>query len=596
MKIQIKEYVKKNVTNINCLLKILRFKTLLIIGLCSTQVSAQKEVTNKINQVKEDIQEIKNDTSLQVKGSIISGADYVIDPNGQNNLDYRLNVNLNLSYKGIDLPLQFNLSNGRTISNINGPNFRTPKFNNIGFSPSKGNWTLHFGNRSMNFSKYTYQNIRFKGYGIEYLPDNFVFKIFKGNLTYINPNENIFFSNIDPPFKRKSWGMQTGIITKTFDAGLIVFKAKDSDNLLITSSPSENVAIELNGKIKLNENTNITASRSLSALSPNTRTLRENILTHDTAYNLFGLFTKREGSKYNYANDITANYSLNNYAFSLTYLDIDEGYRSLGSLIYDNNFRALNFTVNGTPIEKLTFSSLLGIRTTKENVLDQNNRGQFQLNEQVNYKLNETLSFSANYSNVRNTQKVFQRRATSNAIDSLSLAQISETIRLGSTINLNEEKTSIINANLSWQKGLGIENDSISTGNRINNYMINANYISQLESHNLNVNTSYIINKNPSFTNKSLLVKVNDQWQIDDSNSINLTLGFNRFFSALQTNHQLNLRGEHEWQITDGMFFSNSIDINLGENNSLLNLNTLTFSTEFRWRFAHDNAFDLLKQ
>jgi len=559
--------------------------------LCSIgQLLGQKELTEPINKIKNEFDEVKNDSILSIKGNIISGSEYVIDPEGNNNLDYRLNAQLQLSYKGIDIPLQFNLSNGRTISNISGPNFRTPSFTNLGISPSKGNWILHLGNRSMDFSKYTYQGLRFKGVGIEYVPEeNFEFKAFKGNLSYIDPIENNLFSGLDPPFDREAFGISTKIKTELFETGLIVFQANDKDIKIVnTNLPAENTAIEINGKLNLTEKLNLTVSRSLSALNTNSRLPRENILTHDTAYNMFGLFTKRENSNYSYASDISLNYTIEKYNLSLGYIDIDKDYRSLGTFLFDNNFKATNISISGQPTQKISFNSLLGIRKNKSINLNQQNRNQFQLNQQVNYRATEKLNFVGAYSNVRNTQKIYQRRSTSNIVDSLSIAQISKSIRLGSNYIIDKEKPSQINLSLSWQEGLGIQSDSITVTNQVNNYTFNLTYNTKINNHLFNISSSYLINKNTLFTNKSILFNLVDQWSINDYHSINLRTGYLRLINDFQVINQISLGAEHEWEINDQLSFASLIKIELGKDQSLFQLNTMTTGVEIRWRFTKD--------
>lgn len=556
---------------------------------------AQEAVNNKINKTKEDIENIKNDSTLEVKGSIIAGSEYVIDPNGDNNFDYRLNALLNLKYKGIEIPLQLNISNGRTISNINGPNFKTPSFKNFGVSPTKGNLTLHLGNRSMSFSKYSYEGIRFKGIGIEYEPETFFIKAFKGDLTYLNPFENNFISNIDPPFKRNAFGGQIGLTKETIETSLIIFKTEDIENIHSNSTPAENAVIELNGKINFTESISLQASRSLSALSTNTREPRESIVTHDTAYNLFGLFTKRASSQYSFANEVNFNYQFDNYSISLIHLNIDKGYRSLGSLLFDNNFISNNVAISGNPFDKLNFNTIFGIRKSKEIAVEQNNRGQFQINQQINYQANEKLNLSANYSNLRNTQKVFQRRSSSNVIDSISLAQISESIRLGSSYTFDKETATILNGNISWQQGLGIQQDSIQTTNSIQNYAFNLNLSSTIGNHSLLLSSNFITSINQTFNNKSILFNINDQWNVNDQHDININLGINRFVNDFQQNNQIAVSSEHEWKIRDNLSWSNRFQLNLGENEKLLSINTITFSTEFRWRFSNDNILNRTK-
>jgi len=411
----------------------LNFKILEKIKILCLLLASQIAISqNNINSIIDDkvtkINEIRTDSTIIVDGAIKGGVRTIYDPEGNNQVVTNFSAQLKIKYKGFTIPLQYNFSNGRSIANIAGPNIKLPGFSNLGFSPTNGVTTIHIGNRSLDFSKYTYQGLRFTGIGLEHIPESYFIKAFRGKIQYTDPLENNFANNLNPPFERNAYGINLEKKINTLNIGFVVFHAEDdySARLIETqTAPKENTAIETYAILKLSEKLNVKYQTAVSAMSHDTQESKIDIGTHSTVYNMLGLFTKRTKSEYNYVKDLSFQYQLSEHEVSLNLVDIDSGYSSLGSLLFDNNYRSINMQVTGKLSRDIQYTSLFGLRSTKESRPTLPVRRQLQFNQSANWTVNEKLSLRGSYSNINNTQRVYQRRNLSSEIDSVFNAQIS---------------------------------------------------------------------------------------------------------------------------------------------------------------------------
>src|SRR5690606_17132939 len=244
-------------------------------------------------------------------------------------------------------------------------NLSIPKLNNLGISP-KYKWAkLHLGMRSMSFNKYTYDNMRFKGVGAEIQPGKFMLKYFNGRLFQSSLNDLQYSNNLALPYTRKSWGLQTGYLSKTAEYSLIIFRAEDQFNAisdsvrLQTAKPKANTAVGIVLKQQLFEKLKLSYESSVSAVTYDLQALRVNIQTHWTVYNMLGFYEKKTSSKYAYARKMSASYDISeNTQIGVNYERITKDYKSLGSLMFDHNFEAYTFNYSSAFLNnKINLSS-----------------------------------------------------------------------------------------------------------------------------------------------------------------------------------------------------------------------------------------------
>jgi len=543
-------------------------------------------------KIKEKIKKKASNKELKITGNVNVSCDYnFININPSNSVfDYRFAMNVMVDYRGIKIPIQYLYSNGRTISQTFGPNFKTPSFRNFGLSPKKGNTTLHLGNRSMNFSKYTYEGVRFTGVGVEHEGEYLDLKAFYGKLNYINQNELAFFNEIENDNKRAAYGLFAQYTLGNLKLGGILFKATDRilpDLQPMDLSPKQNVALEFNSDYSVSEDIAIEFSRTLSAYSPDIRDPRVDILTHSTAYNLLGLFEQKSSSTYNYTNLAAIRYKLDKYDFAIEYEDVDKDYRSLGTFIYDNNYRSMSFVNSGFIIEPITYNTSLGIRKTKEtNNLD-DIRNSLITRTNVTYKPSEKLSFTGTYSNINNTQKTYNRRLNSTSIDSLSLLQVNQTIGLNSSYLISKENGAILNLFVNYQKGRGIRGDSLQNNNNVKNINIGGVLTYNYKIHNLSFSSFFVKNITSNFNNKMYTLSLSDKVNFSDSHALELTTAYNRIMNSSINIDQLRLGCSYLWKTNFDSEFRAIFNFDVGNAESFLTPTRGVIGVEYKQNFGY---------
>ncbi len=442
------------------------------------------------------------------------------------NLDFRANANINIKYKGINIPLSYNFSNGRSIAQYNLPSYKTPSFNNLGISPTYKWAKLHLGHRQMSFSKYTYENLRFKGYGLELKPKKFQLLFFNGQLFTTSTRDLYFNNNASGSYYRKAWGTMFGYITEKDELSGIIFKADDDPNRIIQdqkfalSAPKSNTVVSFKLKKTILKKFELKIEKALSAYTKDQREERISIPTHTTVYNMLGLYTKRPTSQYREATMASITFNAEKYKFSYNFEEIGKNYRSIGSLFFDNAYTSNTVNVTGTPLEKLTFSSEIGTRADRliNEKIGKSNR--FITNSMVSYQFNENLNASLGFSNFKNTQSQYFQRLNSLDVDSLSLALVNSNLNLSSNYFLNKEKTQMLNFIFSTQRSNSIERDSLNTSNLSKNYLYNITYANKQEKQSWQANLGYIVNKNTFTSMKMINASINHTYDLSKISSL----------------------------------------------------------------------------
>lgn len=550
---------------------------------------SQTDVNQEFESAKKNIENFTKKDSVQISGSFFANGLYnLVNRNGPSTFDYAVGGRAIIQYKGIKLPLQYSLSNGRTLSSISGPSIRTPNFSALGISPSKDNYTFHFGHRTMDFSKYTFSGQRFKGVGMEYNGEKLTTKSFRGEITFLSLTDLSLLSEKINAEKRYAWGNLTRYKFGVFTLGGIIFKSHDkTDEMNEEVILKENTSIEINSVIELGENFKIIATRALSAYTPDASDARVEIPTHSTFYNMLGLFEKKTSSRYNYASKVALQYTLNKYNLSLDYESIDRGYQTLGSLFYDNNFRQINANFSGQISDRIQISNTLGLRQNKESISLEDNNYQLVINSNLNLKASDALNFSVNYSNLKNTQKVFQQRPLSTTIDSIYLAQLSKSYGVSANLLLNKENQSSITMIVRFQDGKGIQQDSVSTENNIKNFISSINYGIVLNDHALNSTVSYLSNSTILFSSKTLSISVGDSWKINDKSTLNASFNLNQLKTDFNTAYQSLLNIDYGYKINPQFILTANSKLEMNKNDEPFGVNLFSMGLDLEYNFGN---------
>ncbi|MBP6235751.1 MAG: hypothetical protein KA536_06405 [Saprospiraceae bacterium] len=548
-----------------------------------------KEVINKkITNVKSKI----NDDSLRITGAVKIYAGYrIFSENNSKPFEYRINANVNLSYKGIKIPLAYNFSNGKSLYRINGPNLNVPKFNNLGFSPTYKWAKLHVGTRTMSFSKYSYDNLRFVGGGTELTPGNLQFKFFNGKIFQSSLSDIQLSNSLNNPFKRKAWGMMSGYKSKTAEYSGILFKSSDDYSGITDSTvykiykPKANTIVGIVAKQTIFEHLELSYDWTISALTYNLFSERIDIPTHWTAYNMFGLYEKRTSSKYANAKKLSIKYSKDDKTYGFNYERIDKDYRSLGSLIFDNNYESYTVTFNQQYFKKLNTTSEIGIR--RDGIAQESSLTgkRWVANINVGYTVNDRLSFNSNYSNFRNVERNYFQPLNSIAFDSVSISLVNQNFNISSNYALDKNKKTLLTLMYSMQISNRIQSDSVVSNNQLNNHIYTANYSYTNKKVNISSAISYMFNKSEQFTTKAIIPNFSVSVTISEKLAFRSTTTYNHMMTDVNLLRSLSLNQDLNYQINkkQNVIFTNRWNFNTSKNRFKLleNMVELDYSLKF---------------
>ncbi|MEZ4906507.1 MAG: hypothetical protein R2771_02430 [Saprospiraceae bacterium] len=545
---------------------------------------------NPIKVIHSKIDNIKKNDTLIISGKLnLFGAYNYFFLSNEDKFDYRINASINFSYAGFNLPFSYIFSNGRSYANYNLPSVRTPKFSTLGFSPSYKWLKGHIGNnRSMNFSEFTYQNIRFKGYGFELSPGNLEFKFFDGKLTLSDQNDLNFQNKLDVGYDRSAWGMQMGIKKGNNKLFAELFKSYDifSPNLnrSVSNKPKANTSLGFHFDVFPYKKYSLSFVYGLSALTLNSFSDTIDILTGSTVYNMLGLYTKTTSSIYRNAIKSSAGIDYKKFNLKLNYINIQKDFRSLGSLLYDNNFKSYTVSSAGNLSKKISYSSEVGIRL--DGAIDSlKNSKHLVLNSSFIYNFNDRISFNINFTNLKKTSNLYHQNSVTTYFDSISLAILNTNLSLASSFILDDNKTSILNTMFSYQKSNSIQNDTINSSNPINNNIYSVIYNKKLKKSSLNFTLTFITNKNNFSNSKSIFTNCKFSKELNKKIRFSNTFSYNFLKASYQIRHNILINNGIEYKIGKNTSINANSKINFTNNKDKFTLNNILFDLNFDTKF-----------
>jgi len=501
--------------------------------------------------------------------------------------NYTISCNLNLRYKRLNIPFSYTYSNGRSISRISGPPLRTPKFTVLGLSPTIGATIFHLGNRTMDFSKYAFQGIRFNGVGME-LPENgFYVKLFSGNLSYLDPRWFFFNTPEYSTFPRKARGLKLGYSSSKIKLGVSVLRIRDQYQITLDSltnqTPKENSVIDLEGQYKIKKKLSLNFEYALSALTKNAFDKRIEIPTHQSLYNMLGLFEKKPSSIYRSAFNFGTSYELSKHKLSFDLERVEKGFQSLGTLFFDQNFLDLKTSISGTPKDFISYSFEIGQRQLLETNQENGDRF-FLLTANANLKMNENLQTNFSVSNNRTVTNSLFQSPTSLDVDSLLLTQSNFNASMQTTYQFQDSSNSSLSLGLVKQSGVAIRNDALSE-NKTDVTNINLAYQWTNGNHN------YYLGLNSSFTQSNGLsnkvISLSGSYNSTLSSQLNLSTNtnFSIVFFRNKRIQQLSLSGNAAYRLTKSLGVNTSLQLNFLDQSSGLRFNTLQINSSCTYQF-----------
>jgi len=377
-------------------------------------------------------------------------------------MQWRAIANLNLSYQGISAPFSLAFSDGNQEFNL-------PSYTFAGISPSYKWAKLHLGDRSLNYSKYTLNSLNFRGVGFELEPGKFYVSAMYGRLRRARAEDLNSLQALDPSYKRTGYGMKAGYKSEGSEYNLIYFGASDDETSIlqpITSSltPANNAVISALAKQKIIKNLTAEIEFAHSVFNADHRLEKLADDDTDTGNSMFGSFKPNQTIQDGNAYRGRLVYSPRGFSIQTGYEKIERGFRTMGALFFLSDAEYITAGLSKSFLEnKLTLFANGGMERT--NLDDFENNGTRRLVGAINlsYAPNESWIFSSAYSNFENTTRLRAFRDPSVIVDSILLAQVTQSANFLATHNLNPKgtNTSALTLVLSYQKAKSIIDEEV---------------------------------------------------------------------------------------------------------------------------------------
>ena len=562
-----------------------------MVALFAPNVIGQEDILQEAKSAKDKVKSLKDSLlsnrmtlSGQVQGRL--GYNYINNRKGP--FDAQLNASVVLSYKGLQIPANYTYSRGRSILQLDGPSIRTPSFKALGISPTYKDWTLHIGNRTMRFSKYTYENMRFDGVGLESPEKGVYTKVLKGRLRNLSPTDQLFTTSAELFYRRDALGVLAGYSSEKLGIKAIVFDAKDQfDEWSVTDSsqikPKENVVISYHFQYMIADKLTVTWTQAQSALTSDASSSRIDIPSHQSLKNIFGLFTKKESSQYFQARNLELSYQTGLGAIGLQHEHKDRGYVSLGSQDFDQNFNDYKLNLSGQFLKKINWQSSIGLRENDERLNQDDEQFMVITYTNANWLVNDNLSIGLGLSNLRQTQKNFLQTVNSTAVDSLFLSQNNFSVNTNGTYSISKNDLSKVwSAFYSYSKSNSIRDIEV-TSQTVSTHNVNINYSINNEKHQSSVNLSYAHNKFQDTRNQIIGLSGTQTRPITDVFKLSSNLYYGLNINQTQTIHQINFTSRLNAQINKSFNASFDVTSILDNSQSNFNLNGVQFNLNLNY-------------
>lgn len=543
----------------------------------------------------QDLSQIGKGQAVKVNGGVSANTMFYAGDNTRDPFTWYLNGNINFSIYGISAPFSFSYSN-RDFG------YSQPfNFNRLSLHPSYKWVKTHIGDISMSFSPYTLNGYQFTGGGVELTPSG-PFKISALYGRFLKPVEfEAGNENLIPSFARFGYGVKTSYEKEKFMVGLIVFRASDRQNSIITDSipadiglsPQENLVISLSTAVELFTNAQLSVEYATSALTRNM-----NADADDDSRSWMSVFCNQKTST-DYYNALKAalNYTVGTSALGLAYERIDPGYQTLGAYYFNNDLENITANIAQTLFKgKLALQLSAGLQ--RDDLENTNASKMKRLVSSLNaaYKASERLNISASYSNFQSYTHIKDQFDYINAnspyenLDTLNYTQLSQSGMVNLSYNLsssNENPKNLMLA-ISVQDAADKNGDVVLEGNSSQFYNGNLAYSQSLKAQNLSfsagINSSYntigayntftmgpTVGLNKSFFNRKLTSRLSTSYNHSSadgerqSSVVNLRLG-GTYQPAKKHNFNLNLMFQHRNVVRTGT--SDNLTAMLGYNYS----------------------------
>jgi len=404
------------------------------------------------------------DQSLGIAGGVaITSNMYTskgIDPR-RDKFQWLINLNTNLSFMGISAPFALNFSDGNQQFNL-------PSYTFAGISPTYKWATVHLGDRSMMFSKYTLANINFTGAGFELEPGKWRLSAMHGRLRRAVAEDLNSRQMLDPGYARKGWGAKVGYGDRDFSLDFILFGAQDDPNSIVTPTvfdvlPAENVVAGLRGQKTLFKRLGLDFDFARSALNKDRRLDERPTEFDGIRYSILGLLEPNESATFGNASNIGLTYRANAYQLRFARERIDRGFKTLGSLFFNSDIENLTGQITSKLFQnKMSLGLNGGLQRSNIDEKEKTSSNRVIGAVSISYTPQERLYFSTTYSNFENSTKLRAQDDPLSPVDSIFLAQVTQSASFVTNYQIHQEfNPSSVSFMFNYQTANSIENDIV---------------------------------------------------------------------------------------------------------------------------------------
>ncbi len=407
-------------------------------------------------------------------------------------LAWRLNGQLNFDFYGVNVPVNMLMSSKSTVFN-----YQLPAYHFVGISPSYKWVKLHLGNSNVNFSPYTFAGQSFSGLGTELSPGSWRLKVFQGTLQRTDVNTLAQRQDVERTFKRRAWGVQGGIDLGKEKLLLSLLKVKDQtktgdrDSTLL--KPMENLVIGLAGRKQISPIIYLSIDYAWSFLTRNTFSPQRS--SEQTPWSALGLISMRNSTGSYKALKTSVGVKTNFGHLEVRHEKIDPGYRSLGTLFFNDDLE--NITISSALSafrKKLKLAAQIGVQRNNLSGFESNSQNRWIGTVNASFLASQQLNLNANYSNFSSTNRLRFSNDPLQILDSIKLVLVNQQLSLSGNYRLDESGSSSLSAQFSAQHANSIENEVVQRDQQNSYYMGQVSLMKQIGPRPVTVNGSLLVN------------------------------------------------------------------------------------------------------
>lgn len=566
------------------------FFILIFLGACAICPKAEaqdiEETARTLKErLKKDPVRLQGGISSDLFFSGISGLERRANPFGWRVLGFA-----HMDFLGLKLPASLVFASRSRVFN-----YELPAFAFVGLSPSYKWATLHLGDRTMDFGRYTFSGHSFRGAGLELAPGNFRFSAMYGQLRRAQAERVGSIQNVEPAYRRMGWGIKTGYDNGK-DALLLTLFSSEDDLRSIAPvrgisgiNPAENVIVGLSGRKQIGPQLSLEVEMARSALSSN---INAPLLADQNIFlqRVGGLFTPRLSSGYYHA--IRSDLKLETKAgnFQVGHEWVDPGYRTLGALYFNNDIERLTTGWTASLFKsKISLMSRFGLERNNLRGIEANDYRRFLTNIQLSYRPTRMLNFSGSYSNFSNTNRLRALDDPLSPIDSIVLALVNQNAGVGIQYLLQADGNAMIMAYLNWQEASSIQNDEVIRA-QANRFLVgNLAYLLRLKEETFSVAPGLLLQRGQTgvLTTFTWAPNLNIGAQLVDK-KLQLQAGLsysNAYIDGKRAGGILNFRAGGSYSITD----HHQLGLNLlliDRSGSRTDFREFRGNLQYGWRFG----------